>query len=506
MARGLVYRNNNSFPLTATEVDDNFEYLATRETGIDVHAFGAVGDGVTDDGPAIQAAIDFAEAKGGGTVILGGGGYLSEQSLTLDNDHVWLEGVGHVFFQAVPSSASLRATAGTRIIAGNGVIDESFIIFTSPVTGRRKVGGGLRNIVIDGQARAAVGVHVISRAFGQLDRVGVIYCKEDNILFDVHTDPQFNTVGGETACGTIYWRGTQVYCTNVNSAACDNANALRAVGFENLLGVTADADATTLGNPNISQMTFHDSEFLSNDARGVFLTSSNDWLFFNCKANSSLDEPWFMGCSEDDPRLAGHGAKKITLYGCNGNVLARASQTGRNSAKQIRLYAHEGLFDIPVTREAAAGGSPEPDVHVHTSEVGAVEKMEFVGTFTGERRKSTGGIYAETVDVTTTNGQASVTTSGLANTGRSMLGVTTRVVGAGAGTPPDTYSVGIATDTDKYGTGLTWAANTTSGSANYTDASFVASQEIVLTANTLFGGGTVRVTAYYFEATEIYEA
>src|SRR5262245_55762195 len=42
----------------------------------DVRAFGAKGDGVVDDAPAIQAAVDTALAHGGGTVFLPPGVYI----------------------------------------------------------------------------------------------------------------------------------------------------------------------------------------------------------------------------------------------------------------------------------------------------------------------------------------------------------------------------------------------------------------------------------------------
>ena len=52
---------------------------------LSVRAFGAKGDGLSLDGPAIQAAIDRAAAFGGGTVLLPPGGYVSG-SLFLRND------------------------------------------------------------------------------------------------------------------------------------------------------------------------------------------------------------------------------------------------------------------------------------------------------------------------------------------------------------------------------------------------------------------------------------
>lgn len=50
---------------------------------VNVKDFGAVGDGVTDDTTAIQAAINRASDKGGGTVYLPAGKYIQSQTLVL---------------------------------------------------------------------------------------------------------------------------------------------------------------------------------------------------------------------------------------------------------------------------------------------------------------------------------------------------------------------------------------------------------------------------------------
>ncbi len=69
-----------------------------------VKSYGAVGDGVTDDLGAIQAAIDAAEAAGGGMVFLPSGSYLISAFFTMDSPNVTLYGAG----------------ASSRIIAATG--------------------------------------------------------------------------------------------------------------------------------------------------------------------------------------------------------------------------------------------------------------------------------------------------------------------------------------------------------------------------------------------------
>ena len=59
---------------------------------LDVRAFGAVGDGVSDDTAALQAALDACAQQGGGLVFAPTGRYLIKGHLDIP-DHVVLEGV-----------------------------------------------------------------------------------------------------------------------------------------------------------------------------------------------------------------------------------------------------------------------------------------------------------------------------------------------------------------------------------------------------------------------------
>jgi len=83
---------------------------------VDVRDFGAVGDGVTDDTAAIQAAINYAvgSTTGRGTVILGEGRFRITATLTIATRAIALVGVesGRRTFGSTPASCSLEWDGG----------------------------------------------------------------------------------------------------------------------------------------------------------------------------------------------------------------------------------------------------------------------------------------------------------------------------------------------------------------------------------------------------------
>jgi hypothetical protein len=81
--------------------------LQSISSVINARAFGAVGDGITDDRAAIQAALDAAKAAGGGVVSLPPGTYLIKRSLFIGSK-VTLRGSG-IGVTTITKPASIKS-------------------------------------------------------------------------------------------------------------------------------------------------------------------------------------------------------------------------------------------------------------------------------------------------------------------------------------------------------------------------------------------------------------
>lgn len=104
----------NSFLSVALNADGSIKNLYTN---VKDPAYGAKGDGLTDDTAAIQAAINAVVAVGRGTVFLPAGNYLISSSLILDANSITIKGEGERYATQITISASADPT--WLLIVGN---------------------------------------------------------------------------------------------------------------------------------------------------------------------------------------------------------------------------------------------------------------------------------------------------------------------------------------------------------------------------------------------------
>jgi hypothetical protein len=153
-------------------------FSALSRRGIDVHDFGALGDGVADDTQSIKKAISYASGRGGGVVLFPKGTYRSS-ALTLPS-FVSLQGLGWPRLKLVdyaPSSVD-------DVVA---------------VTGDRQSMGGVHGMIIDGnqgkQDHPVNGINIAGTGQGALysDHYGdvtdcfVTFCSGDGLVVSAPT-------------------------------------------------------------------------------------------------------------------------------------------------------------------------------------------------------------------------------------------------------------------------------------------------------------------------------
>jgi hypothetical protein len=125
--------------------------------GITPEAYGAKGDGTTDDTVALQAAIDAAEAAGLTVLLTGGKSYAISDPININSDGLTITCQEHM-------GADIKCTT-----ADSGIVIE-------------KVGGGylyspsITNVSISGGDIATVGLKLVDVSEGYFDRVWVGSC------------------------------------------------------------------------------------------------------------------------------------------------------------------------------------------------------------------------------------------------------------------------------------------------------------------------------------------
>ena len=151
----ITYKNDGTGAVVRTLKDKLGESVSVKD-------FGAVGDGVTDDTAAIQAAID----SGAGRVFIPSGTYIVTASIQL-NDGDKLIGEGSARFDNGGFSTT-GATVLKRTGANTGAV---VIMGQNTLTGAMPKGMAVESIHIDSNSIATHGI--------------IAYCMQGSVVYDV---------------------------------------------------------------------------------------------------------------------------------------------------------------------------------------------------------------------------------------------------------------------------------------------------------------------------------
>ena len=359
--------------------------LDTATPTYNVKAYGATGDGSTDDTSAIQSAINAASA--GGTVLIPTGTFVVSSSLTIDNDNITLCGLGASSVIRVAGSAlgidvikigngtttraqcavrNLRLTASAQKTAGIGIkLNKCFKIW-------------LEDLLIEKQYRS---LQITNTTEVWLNRSDVRDTKEHGLFIDndlnsgydwyisdcVFDNPDVTNIGSG-----IYWNGGETLVVSgldllrFTTGFYVNPNAGRESRFAFLNNMIMD----TCSDNNVH---------ISNTVTGniVGLTFMNCWSGTATNYGVLIDKPGsglvqgirWVGGKVFHNGLAGFryaGGQDLHISACD--IIAN-SQTSSASRHGVEVGGDISEFSVQNCR--IGGGYEQGDTHGYAIHIDA---------------------------------------------------------------------------------------------------------------------------------------
>lgn len=215
---------------------------------VSVKDFGAVGDGVTDDTAAIQAALDYATTLTGCTVFMPAGTYRTTSTLTFSGHSTRLVGTGRGIIPGTyvidDGGTQIDYTGAGYAVNFNGKhyceVADLTIRSTTASTG---IYCGdiahffqVNRVVIDGQNNAGVatgfssaGIVIERSYYGTIQGCDIAYCAANGIYGFRECNGNFIQMNSIRQCGTgiritddvSNSDGTQIICNEIESARTD---------------------------------------------------------------------------------------------------------------------------------------------------------------------------------------------------------------------------------------------------------------------------------------------
>lgn len=293
---------------------------------VSVKDFGAVGDGVTDDTAAIQAAINSVGIGGGGGVYFPYGTYKVTSTLTVAYNNV-------SFIGANQRGALLYSTTNnTKILSVTGtwftLRDMSFDYSTTPISGAVAIYLASQNTTLDNFTvfKSYIGLQLGNGTLGSCGAARV-----SNFQILSHVDAG---IYGYGSLDCFFSNGV-INAANATNAANGNIhllNANEAFVMENvdmLLGVYAIVtDASSYTSSNRTAYSKFSNVFFDSSSQGTYLNNLVQTSFIGCWFSNGRTGPGYFGCSlNQSDEISFVGCEFSNCGGGGLNIAASAKRT-----------------------------------------------------------------------------------------------------------------------------------------------------------------------------------
>lgn len=308
-----------------------------RDT-VSVKDFGAVGDGVTDDAPAFQAAIDHLEAIGGGRLYIPTGTYLLDATVTVLGSGITIEGGGHQSTHIVngqTNAPAIKFGDGASQYNRNGL---SNVIF------------GQKSGVTAAAGNCGLYVHKCSN-FSMSD----VQCFQfpaalyDGVIFETVTQSYMGTIGLQACLNRTLYMFNQTFDIYMVNGRCDSS--AYGIEFRDCQGIQG-ANWTAYGN-TVNAYRFTTSGSTDNN-QFFFLTNfigdtsgEHNWkieqlslsTLTNCWAATQLVP--ITGGNYDGFHLAGGDVEDLQFNNCTA---ISNNRHGINLDYATRIQINGGMY------------------------------------------------------------------------------------------------------------------------------------------------------------------
>lgn len=181
--------------IQAQPLNDNFSYLNQKLNqmvyNVKDDVYGAVGNGIADDTAAIQAAIDAAEAIGGGIVYVPAGTYKISATIVI-NKPILIIGAG----DGNDTSNTNGDNRSVTTFSWAGAVDGTMFYFKSLTANNYLFGGGAKHCLLNGEYIAGTCIRGSSIGKMQFKYLEARKVSQQGILIDAENGvlSQFNEI------------------------------------------------------------------------------------------------------------------------------------------------------------------------------------------------------------------------------------------------------------------------------------------------------------------------